>query len=141
MAAVTSEKGDPGPADTGFAADTVFRVVEDTFRNEAATHIVCDDMGYECADHIVLTDNRISFIHSKSKGSASLSASAFQEVIGQALKNIGNMRYMDVADKVDSWRGKYFQNNTNIDVCRLGDLDTFEEKYHKILMAPNGIKP
>lgn len=140
MGPVTSEKGHPGPASTDFAVDTVFHVVEDKFQKEAATHIVCDDMGHECADHIVLTDNRISFIHSKGKGSASLSASAFQEVVGQALKNIGNMRYMNVADKVDGWRGKYFQNNTNIDVCRLGDLDTFEEKYHKILMAPNGIK-
>lgn len=140
MGPVTSEKGQPGPASTDFAVDTVFHVVEDRFRKEAATHIVCDDMGHECADHIVLTDNRISFIHSKGKGSASLSASAFQEVVGQALKNIGNMRYMNVADKVDGWRGKHFQNKTNIDVCRLGDLDTFEEKYHKILMAPNGIK-
>lgn len=140
MKSVTSEKGDPDASATDFAVDTVFHVVEDKFQKEAATHIVCDDMGHECADHIVLTNNRISFIHSKGKGRTSLSASAFQEVVGQALKNIGNMRYMNVADKVDRWRGKHFQNNTNISVCRLGELDTFEEKYYKILMAPNGIK-
>ena len=140
MNGVNSEKGNPAHEDTEFPEDTVFHVVENTFRNEAATHIVCDDMGHECADHIVLSENKISFIHSKGKGHAALSASAFQEVIGQALKNLGNMRYMDVADKVDHWRGKYFQNNTNINVCRLGNLDTFKDAYNRILIAPNGIK-
>lgn len=139
MGIVTSEKGAPTIADVEFANDTVFHVVENTFRNEAPSHIICDDMGYECADHIVLSDNKISFIHSKGKGETSLSASAFQEVVGQALKNIGNMRYMDVAYKVNSWRGRHFPNSS-IDVCREGDLDTFEESYRKTLIAPNGIK-
>lgn len=139
MEDVTSEKGNPTQTDTEFPERTVFRVVENTFRNAEPTHIVCDDMGYECADHIVLSDNKISFIHSKGKGRAALSASSFQEVIGQALKNIGNMRYMDVAYKVNHWRGKCF-HNTNIDVCRMGDLDTFEDAYNRILIAPNGIK-
>lgn len=139
MGIVTSEKGVPTIADVEFANDTVFHVVENTFRNEAPSHIICDDMGYECADHIVLSDNKISFIHSKGKGETSLSASAFQEVVGQALKNIGNMRYMDVAYKVNSWRGKYFPHSS-IDVCRVGDLNTFEESYKKTLIAPNGIK-
>lgn len=139
MGMVTSEKGDPAEADVNFANDTVFYVVENNFRNEDASHIICDDMGYECADHIVLARNRISFIHSKGKGKTSLSASAFQEVVGQALKNIGNMRYMDVNNKVNSWRGRHFPNS-NIDVCRVGNLDTFEEVYRKTLGAPNAIK-
>lgn len=139
MNRVTSEKGNPTITDVKFANETIFNVVENTFRDEAATHIVCDDMGYECADHIVLSNNKISFIHSKGKGKASLSASAFQEVVGQALKNIGNMRYMDVKSKVNNWRGNHFPNS-NINVCRLGNLDTFEDMYKKILVAPNGIK-
>ncbi|MDE6521915.1 MAG: hypothetical protein K2L17_03770 [Muribaculaceae bacterium] len=139
MGIVTSEKGTPTIADVEFANDTVFYVVENTFRNEAPSHIICDDMGYECADHIVLSDNKISFVHSKGKGETSLSASAFQEVVGQALKNIGNMRYMDVAYKVNSWMGRYFPNSS-IDVCRVGNLDTFEESYRRTLIAPNGIK-
>lgn len=138
MNMVSSEKGEPTLTDVDFAEDTVFHVVEQTFRNEA-THIVCDDMGFECADHVILSDNRISFIHSKAKGSTSLSATAFQEVIGQALKNIGNIRYMDVAYKVNHWRGSKF-HGSNIDVCRKGDLGTFEETYNKILNTPNGIE-
>lgn len=139
MSIVSSEKGQPRLTDEDFANDTVFHVVEHTFRDEAATHIVCDDMGFECADHIALSDNRISFVHSKAKGKTSLSASAFQEVIGQALKNIGNIRYMDVTDKVGHWKDSKF-HDSNIDVCREGDLDTFEDTYKKILNAPNGIK-
>lgn len=139
MAGVNTEKGRPTVEDEDFAPDTVFHAVERIFRNEAASHIVCDDMGYECADHIALSDNRISFIHSKAKRDTSLSASAFQEVMGQALKNIGNLRYMDVANKVNNWRGRHYPNS-NIDVCREGDLDTFEETYRRNLNAPNGIK-
>jgi hypothetical protein len=136
---VKSEKGTPSATDTEFGEDTVFHVVEEIFRRETANHIICDDMGYECADHIALSPNRISFIHSKAKGKTSLSASAFQEVIGQALKNIGNIRYMNVDDKVNHWRGAYF-SGTNINVCRKGDLETFAEEYYRVATAPNGIK-
>lgn len=136
---VKSEKGHPIAQDIRFPHDSVFDVIENTFQGEAASHIICDDMGFECADHIILSDNKISFVHSKAKGEPSLSASAFQEVVGQALKNIGNMRYMDVGSKVNSWRGKHFPN-TNINVCRVGNLDTFEATYEQILLAPNGIK-
>lgn len=136
---VKSEKGTPLATDTKFAEDTVFHVVEEIFQRENASHIICDDMGYECADHIVLSQNRISFIHSKAKGKTSLSASAFQEVIGQALKNVGNIRYMNAEDKVNHWRGAYF-SGTNINVCREGDLETFAEEYDRVTIAPNGIK-
>ena len=139
MNVVSSEKGLPKLSDVDFADDTVFHVVEQTFRNEGASHIICDDMGFECADHIVLSKNKISFVHSKAKGRVGLSASSFQEVIGQALKNIGNIRYMNVAEKIRNWRGSKF-HGSNIDVCREGDLDTFEDTYKEILNAPNGIK-
>ena len=139
MENVLSEKGHPTEDDDKFANDTVFNVVENIFDNENASHVICDDLGYECADHIVLSDNRISFIHSKAKGKTMLSASAFQEVIGQALKNIGNLRNLKAVEKVNSWRGKFYKQ-TLINVCRKGNLDTFENTYNRIISSPNGIK-
>lgn len=138
MKNVKDEKGDSTKVDEKFADNTVFNVVENIFHHENATHIICDDLGYECADHIVLSENRISFIHSKAKGKTMLSASAFQEVIGQALKNIGNMRKMNISDKVEIWRHKIYPRS-NIKVWRHGDVNTFEDTYYKILLAPNGI--
>ena len=57
----------------------------------------------------------MSNIHSKSNdGSATLSAAKFQEVIGQAIKNIGNMNPDDntIQEKMKGMNGKW--NGTNI---------------------------
>ena len=88
---VTSEKGRGYNNDsTDFAQDSMFHVVEtDVCAN--AQFVVCDDMGNEWADHIAINGDTISFIHSKCKGSSSLSASNFLEVICQAIKNIGHL--------------------------------------------------
>ncbi|NUE94453.1 hypothetical protein HUN10_16355, partial [Acinetobacter seifertii] len=55
-------------------------------------YIFCDDLGDEWADHITfnLTDLSISFIHSK-HGDISTSASNLHDVVGQGIKNLGNM--------------------------------------------------
>lgn len=124
---------------TQFDECSVFRVIEDFYKNKGASFLICDDMGFECADHIAICGDTLSFIHSKAVGETSLSASNFQEVIGQAIKNIGNLRNMDVPNKIKSWRDKMYAQ-TKISVIRLGNIDEFESEYNRISQSPNGIK-
>lgn len=92
---VTSEKGS-GYICTSTVYDNMceFGVVENILFS-SATSLLCDDLGDEWADHIAINSKEVSlsFIHSKfdKGGKDKLSATAFEEVIGQALKNIGNM--------------------------------------------------
>lgn len=71
--------------------------------------IVCDDLGDEWADHICIKGDTISFVHSKWKQRLSLSAANFQDVIGQALKNIGNLQLNGnrIDNKRKSFKAKY----------------------------------
>ena len=139
MNGVHSEKGNINVGMTQFDNDSVFRVVEDYYNNKGASFLICDDMGNECADHIAIYGNTLAFIHSKANGATSLSASKFQVVIGQAIKNIGNLRNLNIKDKVDSWRNKKY-GNTEMSVCRVGDINQFESNYNQITKSPNGIK-
>lgn len=92
MSATTSEKGTFSPLQTSFDAESVFDVVEDL--HMADDFIFCDDLGDEWADHISFNAAKRSvfFIHSK-HGDPSASASALQVVVGQAIKNLGNMYF------------------------------------------------
>lgn len=96
-------------------------------------------MGNECADHIAVCGDTLSFIHSKADGMTALSASKFQVVIGQAIKNIGNLRNLNVPNKVHAWQNKMY-GQTEIQVCRVGDINQFESEYNRISKSPNGIK-
>lgn len=121
MEGVLTEKGVIRAGITHFDDDSVFGVVEDYYTNKDASFLICDDMGNECADHIAICGNTLSFIHSKACGKTSLSASQFQVVIGQAIKNIGNLRNMNITNKVNSWRNKKY-GNTEISVADLVTL-------------------
>lgn len=89
---VTSEKGNFTNTCTAFEYNSMFGVVESLHQND--DYILCDDLGIEWADHITLnrTDSNISFIHSK-HGSTSTSASKLHDVVGQGIKNLGNMYF------------------------------------------------
>ena len=119
----------------------MFNQVEKLYKDDdTITHIVCDDLGNEYADHIVIGNNKIIYVHSKCYAVLkSLSASALQVVIGQALKNIGNIRDGVINKKVESWRNKKY-SNTAIPVCRKGDINSLENAYQKVLKSPNGIQ-
>lgn len=90
LALATSEKGDYKPTRKKFDANSVFGIVEKHFKKN--DYIFCDDLGDEWADHIVFNKKEysVSFIHSK-HGDVSRSASNLHDVVGQAIKNIGNM--------------------------------------------------
>lgn len=139
MERVNTEKGTIEAGSTSFDEDSVFRVVEDFYIQKEASFLICDDMGNECADHIAICGETLSFIHSKAYGKTSLSASNFQVVIGQAIKNIGNLRNLNVSNKIEAWRDKKY-GQTEIPICRKGDINEFESEYNKISKSPNGIK-
>ena len=86
----TSEKGEYKPARKKFDSDSVFGVMESYYKK--SDYVFCDDLGDEWADHIVFNrkDFSVSFVHSK-HGDVSRSASNLHDVVGQAIKNIGNM--------------------------------------------------
>ena len=100
--------------------------------------VVCDDMGNEWADHIAINGDTISFIHSKCKGSSSLSASNFQEVIGQAIKNIGHLNPSndELERKRESWNGTW--QNTQIPNLRSGnEVGAFIDAFKALRVNPN----
>lgn len=107
----TSEKGQFVPNQTQFEVGSVFRVVVDDLAADANV-LVCDDLGDEWADFIAVdtaTDPpTISFYHAK-HGDRSLSASAFHDSVGQAIKNLGRMTLptASMAAKYRSWDQTY----------------------------------
>ncbi|HEP8993711.1 hypothetical protein PSOLE_10400 [Pseudomonas oleovorans subsp. oleovorans] len=90
LALAISEKGDYKPARKKFDANSVFGIIEKHFSKN--DYVFCDDLGDEWADHIAFNkkEHSVSFIHSK-HGDVSKSASNLHDVVGQAIKNIGNM--------------------------------------------------
>lgn len=125
MPTVTSEKGGFTNTTTAFEVNSMFGVVESLHQND--DYIFCDDLGIEWADHITLnrTESNISFIHSK-HGSTSTSASNLHDVVGQGIKNLGNM-YFDKEQMLERINGKFsntYSNsgcNTSIARIRKGD--------------------
>ncbi len=134
-----TEKGETTADSTTFDEFSIFNVVENHYSEKGATHIVCDDLGEEWADHVVLMPDKVSFVHSKGYSKTGLSASNFQVVIAQAIKNIGNIRRLDIAGKVKGWTKKKY-SSTNIDYCRKGDINTFAEEYKRAQISPNTIR-
>lgn len=125
MPTVTSEKGSFTNALTEFDANSMFGMVESIHQND--DYIFCDDLGIEWADHITLnrSDSNINFIHSK-HGSPSTSASNLHDVVGQGIKNLGNM-YFTKGQMLERINGKFsdtYSNNgctTSITRVRKGD--------------------
>ena len=144
--------------------DSVFGVLIDHITNNKGhfvnydfSDIICDDLQAEIADFIAISeaDKKIVLIHCKHKGSK-YSASAFQDVCGQAQKNvfylvknnISNFHFVDVhksrwnsnwksqKPKVYSSKGRK-KLSLNIEHARIvkGSItgEEFWEKYKEIL--------
>ena len=89
-----SEKGKSLPktvADTEFPVNSIFRIVENALLPNS-DYLWCSDLGDEWADYICLQGNQIIFAHCKHGKKTTLGASDFQEVLGQAVKNLGNVK-------------------------------------------------
>ena len=140
-----SEKGiDSGNSSVRFCNDSLFGFIEDKLMPDSDFTIL-DDLGDEWADYILLKDNRIQFVHAKHNTSTA-SASAFQDIVSQALKNIGNFTASD--DRIEKkksgiWSETYNLNsiNTGINRLRKGDnINNAISHFLKLTKDPNLIR-
>uniref|UniRef100_UPI000E1FCB33 hypothetical protein n=1 Tax=Legionella sainthelensi TaxID=28087 RepID=UPI000E1FCB33 len=134
---VTSEKGTKNTSLLNFDQNSMFNVVENAFERE--DYILCDDLGDEWADHVTinLTDPSISFIHSKF-GKVSTSASNLHDIVGQAIKNLGNMYFSPdefLIRKKDKLKQTY--NKSKIKRLRQGDRETLKYDLSNIQKNPH----
>lgn len=90
-----------------WANDSMFEYVEHNLKNNYE-YFICDDYGKEWADHIGISENQVTFFIEKHKSSIN-SASDFQDVVGQALKNIANLipTKEQLEGKREWWLGQY----------------------------------
>lgn len=95
------------PEDTEFADNTLFGYIESHYQDEEKI-MVCDDLGTEWADHIQIGRDSVSLFAAKHKDEC-FSASAFQEVVGQAQKNLGAFFPQESQwdRKVEKWNDYY----------------------------------
>ncbi len=109
----TTEKGIFDTASVNFSPCSIFNKVE-TVIDTSSSYLFLDDLGNEWADHISVSDGLIEFYHSKS-GDEGLSASKFQDVVGQAQKNLGNLvpPHHRIDAKKTLWNRKYIAKVEN----------------------------
>lgn len=137
---VTSEKGSFLPTSTVFENTSIFGFVENNFQN-SFDYFICDDLSKEWADHIGISDDKITFFHSKFK-TANASASAFQDIVGQAQKNLGNITPQDfqLETKRNIWDADYNSAdgiNTAIPRTRKGlDSNAVIEQFKETIKNP-----
>lgn len=134
---VTSEKGNFDAESTAFSDNSIFCAIEAV--HSADDYIFCDDLGEEWADHISLNrrESCITFLHSK-YGDISTSASNLHEVVGQAIKNLGNMLFSQDQIKkkiLNKFSATYNLSGvqTNINRIRKGDCTAIDEYLKDLL--------
>lgn len=130
----------PGKSPAGlndWHADSMFKFVEDTFKNEY-TYFICDDCGTEWADHIGISTDRVTFFVEKHKASKD-SASDFQDVVGQALKNLANLMPSDkqLEDRREFWFRLYQTSNMQRYRSATGSVDEAIAEWKKNNLRPN----
>lgn len=132
----TSEKGQLTKTQTSFDNNSIFNIVEQIHSTD--DYIFCDDLGDEWADHITinLSEKTVNFIHSK-HGKETNGASAFHEVVGQGIKNIGNMTFTPEAfekkiTKTFSKNYKGKKTTTSISRTRKGVATKFKSDFTRL---------
>jgi len=138
----TSEKGAFTSGQTRFESGSLFRFTEDQIANSDEC-LFCDDLGNEWADYIGINGDKITFYHAKHK-EVGMSATNFQDVVGQALKNLGSFEPSDsdIEDKKSGWSQMYKGNNVRTSIPRFvrgpsNNIDLAVEKYKSANKAPN----
>ncbi|AZI38240.1 hypothetical protein EGO55_09950 [Caenibius tardaugens NBRC 16725] len=140
----TSEKGTFAPGQIAFTQDSVFRSVVDTIANSEDV-LLCDDLGDEWADFIGISTGTsptmISFYHAK-HGNPSLSASAFHDSVGQAIKNLGRMSLPTdmLPAKLAGWNDRYRNSGIQTEIARMirgGTPQEIAGKLDAVRFAPD----
>jgi len=138
LAAIKSEKGRLLKSAVQFPKGTLFDYVESNFKN-GVDHLILEDLGYEISDYIAVRKlQKIQLIHCKA-ADKKLSASAFQEVVGQALKNLSFFSQLElIPEKSKTWKKTY--SFTKIKRIRTTDKKNVEKDVRDTLLATNGDK-
>jgi len=141
LTTVTSEKGIFTATSTTFSNESIFNFIENHLTHNS-DYSFLDDLGDEWADFIKLKNNSISLIHAKF-GDSQLSASSFHDVVGQALKNIGNLNPSSIqldTTKTAKWNATYNIDTVFTAINRLRHGDTIANAintYKSLLVTPN----
>lgn len=122
-----------------FPAHSLFRAIADRklgfpFDDDV---LVCDDMGTECADFVSasFTKLQLAFIHAKAGSGTRVSASAFHDVVAQAMKNLAYLTRGSTAPAgAAGWTTKARWNGTGVRrLCRLPNGEaTGRRLWHKL---------
>ncbi|SHM42087.1 hypothetical protein [Fibrobacter sp. UWB7] len=116
-----------------------FFFVESKFSSPDSA-LFCDDLEDEWADFIRIKDDEVSFFVCKYKKEKkdSASASDFQDVVGQALKNLGNMlpSHEQLGKKQEKWSKKH--SRTNIPRANVDEqsIEEYIKKWECGMMQP-----
>ena len=130
---------------TRFPEKSLFRQVEDQY---CASHdiVICDDMNDEWADHIAIDSvsaiPSISFIHSKFTKKDTYGASAFHDVVSQALKNIGRTQSEKQLFK-NKYDNDWHKNYESTSISRVTGAQSWQEielALDTVNQNPNAIK-
>lgn len=141
-----SEKEKPHAANLNrFPINSLFRKVEDQYCS-AYNIVICDDMNDEWADHIAIDSDSsipsISFIHSKFTEKDTYGASAFHDVVAQALKNIGRTQAVKKLFK-NKYDNEWCRNYENTNISRVTGAQNWQEielALDTVNNNPNSIK-
>ena len=137
LANCNSEKGTFFIGQNKFTDLSIFAFVEQNFMVET-DYFICDDLVKEWADHIAIYDSKIIFYHSK-HNTTQFSASAFQDIVGQAQKNLGNLspQTYQLLEKKETWNSTYNNDNINTNIIRLRKGDNVDNAINKYQSAIN----
>lgn len=102
----SSEKGNCLPTSKKFDTGSLFETIESKFAADC-DYLFCDDLGDEWADYIGFKSNSFIRFYNAKYSKKEFSASAFHDLISQALKNIGNFN---------------FNQNLNTKIKKVGEL-------------------
>lgn len=141
MNAINDEKGtkELNECSKNFPKISMFNFIEEIQKEQGDDYIFCDDQGDEWADHITFNQklSRICFIHSK-HGKPSTSASNLHDVVGQGIKNLGNMFF----SKDQIWNMK-FENGSKKNFFTTYNIAKKETKISRLRLGngnPDQIK-
>lgn len=141
MNAINDEKGTKklNKRSKSFPKISMFNCIEKIQKEQEDDYIFCDDLGDEWADHITFNQklSRICFIHSK-HGKQSKSASNLHDVVGQGIKNLGNMFF----SKDQIWNMK-FENGSKKNFFTTYNIAKKETKISRLRLGngnPDQIK-
>jgi hypothetical protein len=101
------------------------------------------DLGDEWADYLCVKGNALIFVHCKG-AKQTTGATAYQEVIGQALKNLGRIRStpLEFESKLKKTQKREYWGGTKIHRLRDGDTTwaEFQKAILTLLRDPNVIR-